>query len=100
MASFHVSVPHAIGREDALVRVQQFLDDVRQNYAAHISDVRGEWQENRLEFGFSATGLPVRGTLVVEEAAVHVTGPLPLAALFFRGKIELTIRQELEKLLG
>lgn len=100
MASFNVSVPHVIGREAALVRVQKFLDDMRQNYAAHISDVRGEWRENRLEFGFSATGLPVRGTLVVDDAAVHVTGPLPLAALFFRGRIEQTIRQELEKLLG
>jgi len=100
MASFHVSVPHAIGREAALVRVQRFLDDVRQDYAAHIGDVRGEWRENRLEFGFSATGLPVSGTLVVEDAAVQVTGPLPLAALFFRGRIEQTIRQELEKLLG
>jgi len=100
MASFHVSVPHAIGREAALVRVQKFLDDVRQNYAAHISDVRGEWRENCLDFGFSATGLPVKGTLVVEDGAVHVAGPLPLAALFFRGKIEQTIRQELEKLLG
>jgi len=100
MASFHVSVPHAIGCEAALVRVQQFLDLVRQDYAAHIGDVRGEWRENRLDFGFSATGLPVKGTLVVEENAVHVSGPLPLAALFFRGKIEQTIRQELEKLLA
>jgi hypothetical protein len=99
MASFSVSVPHAIGREAALVRVQKFLDDVRQDYSAHISDVRGEWRGNCLDFGFSATGLPVKGTLVVEDSAVHVAGPLPLAALFFRGKIEQTIRQELERLL-
>jgi len=100
MAGFNVSVPHHIGREAALSRVQRFLDDVRQNYAAHVSDVRGQWHENRLEFGFSATGLPVQGTLVVEDHAVHVSGPLPLAAMFFRGKIEQTIRQELEKLLA
>ncbi|MCI0361367.1 MAG: polyhydroxyalkanoic acid system family protein [Planctomycetaceae bacterium] len=100
MAGFHVSVPHALGHEAALVRVQKFLDDVRENYAAHMSDVRGQWNGNRLEFGFSATGLPVQGTLVVDDAAVHVSGPLPLAALLFRGKIEQTIRQELEKLLS
>ena len=84
--------PHWIGSSG-------FLDDMRQNYAAYISDVHGKWSENRLDFGLSATGLPVQGTLVVEDNAVHVTGPLPFAALLFRGKIEQTIRQELEKLL-
>ena len=100
MAGINVSVPHTIGREAALARLRQFLDDIRQNYAAHVSDVRGQWLDNRLEFGFSATGLPVQGTLVVEDHAVHVWGPLPLAAMFFRGRIEQTIRQELEKLLA
>ncbi len=100
MAGFQVSVPHAIGRDAALARVERFLDDVRQSYAAHISEVRGQWSENRLDFSFSATGLPVQGTLVVEDSAVQVSGPLPFAALLFRGKIEQTIRQELEKLLS
>ena len=100
MAGFNVSVPHALGREDALARVQRFLDDVRANYAEQIRNVHGEWSDNRLDFAFTAAGLAVRGMLVVEEAAVQVAGPLPLAALFFRGKIEQTIRQELEKLLA
>ncbi len=99
MAGFDVSVPHRLGREAALVRVQQFLDQVRHNYGDDVSDVRGEWNDNRLDFGFAARGLAVRGALVVEEQLVHVTGPLPLAALFFRGRIEQQIRQELEKLL-
>ena len=50
MASFHVSVPHAIGRDAALARVERFLDEVRQSYAAHISEVQGQWSENRLDF--------------------------------------------------
>jgi hypothetical protein len=99
MSGFHVSVPHTMSREAALARVQRLLDEVRENYAAHLTDVRGQWSENRLEFGFSATGLSVQGTLVVEEQIVLVSGRLPLAALFFRGKIEQTIRQELERLL-
>ena len=99
MAGFNVSVPHGLGREAALVRVQRFLDDIRQTYGQDLSDIRGQWHDNRLEFGFSAKGLAVHGTLVVEEALVNVAGPLPLAAMFFRGRIEQQIRQELEKLL-
>jgi hypothetical protein len=100
MAGFSVSVPHRLGREAALVRVQQFLDDIRQTYGQDLSDVRGQWQGNRLEFGFKAKGLGVHGTLTVEETEVRVAGPLPLAAMFFRGRIEQQIRQELEKLLA
>jgi hypothetical protein len=100
MAGYNVSVLHNLGREAALLRVQQFLDQVRHNYGDDVSDVRGQWNDNQLDFGFAARGLAVRGMLVVEEQAVQVTGPLPLAAMFFRGRIEQQIRQELEKLLA
>jgi hypothetical protein len=100
MPSYNVSVPHELGQDDALARLRRFLDDVQRDYAAHVRDVRGEWIENRLQFGFVATGLPISGTLVVEETIVHVAGPLPLAAALFRGRIEQTIRDQLQRLLG
>lgn len=99
MAGYSVRVPHAMGRRAALAAVQEFLEVVRRNHAADISDVRGQWTEHSLVFAFAARGLAVQGTLAVEEDAVLVSGPLPLAALFFRGRIEQTIRQELEKIL-
>jgi len=47
-----------------------------------------------------ASGLSISGVLLVEETLVAVSGPLPLAAVFFRGQIERTIRDELRKLLS
>lgn len=99
MPAFRVAVPHAVGQQAAQVRVAQFLEQVRREHADKVSDVRGQWEENRLDFAFVASGLQVQGTLVVEEEIVQVFGPLPLAAMFFRGRIEQTIRGELEKLL-
>lgn len=100
MAGYSVRVPHALGRGAALTRVQDFLDEAVRNFAADVSDVSGQWREHRLDFAFAARGLAVQGTLIVEEDAVLVSGPLPLAALLFRGRIEQTIRQELEKRLA
>ncbi|MEX2173102.1 MAG: polyhydroxyalkanoic acid system family protein [Pirellulaceae bacterium] len=100
MAGLNVSVPHGLGREAALTRVRSFLDGVQRDYAGEVSDVRGQWNENQLDFGFAARGFPIQGSLVVDDGAVHVSGPLPFAALLFRGKIEQTIRSELEKLLA
>lgn len=100
MPSYQVTVAHELGQEAALARVGRFLDDVQRDYATHISDVRGAWTGNQLAFAFRASGLAVSGTLVVVEKSVHVAGPLPLAAVLFRGRIEQTIRDELQKLLS
>ena len=99
MACFNVSVTHGIGREAALARMRPFLDALRRDYAHEISDIQGKWHDNKIDFTFTARGLQVQGTLAVEEDAVHVSGPLQLAVLIFRNRIEATIRRELEKLL-
>jgi hypothetical protein len=99
VTGFNVSVPHAIGRAAALSRLRQFLDVTRNNYAHEVSEVRGDWEGNQLQFAFAARGLGVQGTLVVEEDAVHVSGPLQLSVILLRGRFEEAIRQELSKLL-
>ena len=100
MPSYSVSVPHDLGQEAARARVEQFLDSVQRDYAAQVSNVSGEWTESRLAFRFVTTGLNISGTLVVEQSLVAVSGPLPLVAALFRGKIEQQIRDELRRLLS
>ena len=100
MPSYQVSVAHSLGQNAARTRVETFLENVQRDYAAHVSNVSGQWNGSELDFGFVASGLNVRGTLDVQESAVVVAGPLPLAAAFFRGQIERTIREQLERLLG
>ncbi len=80
-------------------RVQQFLDKLQREYAGQISNVEGQWDDNRLKFGFDITGLAIACTLVVEEDRVDVSSSLPLAAALFKGKIESWIRDELQGLL-
>jgi hypothetical protein len=100
MPSYSVSVPHNLGQHPARERVEQFLNGVQRDYAGHVSDVSGEWDDNQLAFRFLASGLTVSGTLIVQETLVAVSGPLPFAAVLFRGRIEQTIREELQKLLS
>jgi hypothetical protein len=100
MPSFNVSVPHELGQATARARVEQFLDAVQRDYAEHVRNVSGEWQENELNFRFVTSGLKISGSLAVEESVVEVSGPLPLVAVLFRGKIEQQIRAELAKLLS
>ncbi len=100
MPSYHVSVPHFLGAAAARARLDKFLEDVRRDYAAHLSDVGGAWTANSLDFRFQTSGMPISGKLLVEETSVQVSGQLPLMASIFRGRIEKTIRDELTKLLS
>ena len=99
MAALKLSVPHRLGQPEAQARLERFLDDIRTRHAAELNDVRGGWIGNVLELALSIRGIGITGRMVVEETHVHVSGPLPLAALFFRGRIEQTIREELERAL-
>jgi len=99
MPQFSVSVPHKIGLEAALARVKRFLDDISLNHAHQMSDIRHEWHGNRLEFAFATLGVQVEGTLVVEDDAVQISGPLEMPVLLFRSQLEETIKRELEIVL-
>jgi hypothetical protein len=100
MPSYSVSVQHGLGQEAARARVETFMEQVLRDYAQHISQVDGQWTENRLAFRFTTSGLHISGMLVVEDSQVAVTGPLPLAAVLFRGRIEQEIRDELRRMLS
>jgi len=100
MPSYSVSVQHSLGQPAARQRVESFLEKVLRDYAQSISNVDGQWTENRLAFRFMTYGLNISGMLVVEDSVVTVSGPLPLAAVLFRGRIEQQIREELQRLLS
>lgn len=100
MPAYQVVVPHRLGRESARIRVADFLAGVERDYADQVRDMNGQWSDDTLVFSFVASGLSIRGALVVQEAAVAVSGSLPLAAALFRGQIERSIRDELTRLLA
>ena len=100
MPAFGTSVPHNLGRARATELLQQFLEQVRTKYGDQLSDMRGDWTEQGLDFAFKTMGMSITGNLKVEDSRVDVNGNLPLAASLFRGRIEESIRGELQKLLG
>jgi hypothetical protein len=97
MPNFNMEVPHALGRGAAVDRLQQFIDKVRTR--SDVSDLTETWTDNVLNFSFKTFGLTVEGTATVEDDHVRMDGKLPLAAAPFRGRIEGSIHDELQKIL-
>ncbi|MDP6442570.1 MAG: polyhydroxyalkanoic acid system family protein [Pirellulaceae bacterium] len=99
MPRFNTEVPHSLGQEQATERLKDFLEKVTRVYKDQVSDLRGDWADNVLDFGFTSYGFKISGVLTVEEDKARIEGKLPMAAAMFRGKIESSIQGELEKAL-
>jgi hypothetical protein len=99
MPKLNMIVSHSLSQDEAVQRIKNLLNDVKTQFADKISDLNEEWEGNIGKFNFSAMGFPVSGTLTVKMSQVDISANLPFAAMFFKGKIESTIKNRAETLL-
>ena len=98
MPSISLTVPHPLGKDAAREKLQRFMEVVKTDYS-QVSDLHEEWQGDSLKFSFKTYGFVITGALQVREKDVVLDGTLPLAAIMFKGRVEQTIREQLERLL-
>ncbi|EAQ81450.1 polyhydroxyalkanoic acid system family protein [Blastopirellula marina] len=100
MPGFHVEVPHPLGQEAAIEKVQYVLEKMRGRFEGQVKDMQQTWEGNIMVFSFRTMGVDIKGTMDVLEELVIVKGSLPFAAMLFKGRIEKSIREELEKIVN
>jgi len=100
MPKLSLSVPHQLGKEQAIERVKNFAGKILDRYQDQAKDVQHSWEDNKLQFSFRTMGMNFKGALTVEEDVINVEGELPFAAMMFKGKIEEGFRGELTKLIS
>jgi hypothetical protein len=87
-----VSIPHNLGRAEALRRLQTGLAGARTRFAGHLLVKREDWTGDHLEFEVAALKQEVSGTIDVGEHDVTLSVVLPwmLAMLAEKAKTLLT----------
>ena len=100
MPKFNVQVPHSLSQSEARSRLERFADRLQQKFQNQVSELHQSWEDDTLRFRFKTYGIPLDGGITVGENALNVDGNLPFSAMMFRGKIESTIREELERLVA
>lgn len=100
MPGFHVEKPHSLGQEAAIQRVQRVLEKMRSRFEGQVKDMQQEWDGHVMSFSFRTMGVNIGGTMEVLEELVVVKGSLPFAAMLFKGQIEKSIGEELEKIVA
>jgi hypothetical protein len=89
-----VSIPHRLGKEEALRRLQSGLSSVRTNFG-HLFSVQEEvWTGDHLQFRVSALAQVVSGSIDVAEDHVHLELFLPWLLAKLAEKIQPLIRRE------
>jgi len=100
MPKFNVQVPHSLTQQEARSRLERFADMLQQKFQNQVSDLQQSWDGDTLRFHFKTYGIPLAGGITVSDQDLKVDGDLPFSAMMFRGKIESSIREELERLVA
>jgi putative polyhydroxyalkanoate system protein len=100
MPKFSVNASHQLGEEQAVERLKGFLEKVKDRYQSQVSNIQETWNGNQLDFQFTSYGFNIKGLLTAADDDVKIDGDLPFAAMMFKGRIEQTIRDELNRLLA
>lgn len=89
-----VSIPHRLGKEEAVRRLKEGLGGARSNFS-HLFTVQEEtWTGDHVQFRISALGQAVSGGIDVAEDHVHLEVFLPWLLAKLAEKIQPLIRRE------
>lgn len=89
-----VSIPHRLGREEALRRLKSGLEGARTNYG-HLFSVKEEsWNGGHLRFQVGALGQVLSGTIDVLDDRVNLELVLPWLLAKLAGAIAPRLRKE------
>jgi Putative polyhydroxyalkanoic acid system protein (PHA_gran_rgn) len=96
-----VTIPHSLGKQEAISRLQSSLGQVRSLLAPSVASIEETWSGDRLDFRLIALNQPITGRIDVMDDVVRVEVMLPwvLAAIAerLRSRIERQGTKMLEK---
>ncbi|MBN2252948.1 MAG: polyhydroxyalkanoic acid system family protein [Kosmotogaceae bacterium] len=98
MKELSVIVSHSLGSDLAKRRLVEKIEELQKEFKGKFT-LDSLWENDSLKFQLKAAGIKTDGCLNVSDSSVSLIGTLPLTLTVFRGKIETTLKAELEKIL-
>lgn len=89
-----VSVPHQLGREEAIRRLKDGLRWSRDKYGAVVSVEQETWSGDQLEFRIAALGQSATGLVNVSETDVTLAVQLPWLLAKFAEKAQTLLQKQ------
>jgi len=94
-----IEYKHRLNNEEAYLRVEQSLRNLKQEYSDQIKNIKTNWTSGnkRMSFSMEIMGFGTSGEIYLQNSQIILDGKLPFLAKPFSGKIEGMIKRELEK---
>ena len=89
-----VSIPHRLGREEAVRRIKSGLATARANYSTLLTINEETWSGDRLAFRVTAIGQSANGLIDVADDHVRLEVTLPWLLAKIAEKFTPAIRKE------
>jgi len=89
-----VSIPHRLGRDEAVRRLKSGLTSARTHFAHILTISEENWEDSRLSFRASALGQVASGLIDVREDHVVLTVQLPWLLAKFAQAASKVIRKQ------
>ena len=90
--SLVVSIPHRLGKEEAVRRVQAGISKARSAFSQHLTQVEETWTNEHLELRLAVLGHPLSGTMDVADDHVRLEVMLPWLLQRFAEAAQVAIR--------
>ena len=100
MPSLSMTIPHALGQDEALTRMKQESKAALEVFGDQVKDLKEDWTDNRVDFSFSAMSFSIQGDMQVNNDCIDLNAKLPMAAFMFKGMIEQRLRERLGEVLA
>ena len=94
-----VSIPHRLGKDEALRRIKTGVSDARSKFGQFLHVDEETWTDNRLQFRVSALMQSISGTIDVLDDTVHLEVVLPEFLARIAEVVQPMIRKEATLLL-
>jgi Putative polyhydroxyalkanoic acid system protein (PHA_gran_rgn) len=89
-----VSIPHNLGRQEAVRRLQGGMGQLKSQFAGHIGVVEETWTGDRMDFRVGALGQTVTGNLEVTDDTVQLEVYLPWVMAMIAEKAKSFIQKQ------
>jgi hypothetical protein len=89
-----VSIPHNLGKEEALRRIQAGLGNARANYSRFVTLQEETWTGDHLQFQIAALGQSASGSIDVADDHVRLEVMLPWLLAVIAEKFTPLIQKE------
>ena len=89
-----VTIPHRLGKQEAVRRLQAGFSNVRSTFGESFVVVKDEWAGDRLDFRASVLGQATTGTVEVADDHVRLEVQLPWVLSLLADKAKALVQRQ------